>query len=196
MNEMLKYLRRVLSQRRTVKPDQYTGALIDDNFVRMILEEANWAPTHGHTEPWRFVVFKGGGLKRLGQFLAEQDQPDPQAEDFNAQRFERLRDRPSRASHVIGIGMHPGGNPKVPEIEELCATAMAVQNMWLMAHALGLGAYWSTGPMAFTEATREFMGWPAGDRSLGFFYLGVPDSRERRGHRLSGIDEKLRWVTE
>ena len=36
-----------------------------------MLENANWAPTHRLTEPWRFVVFKGEGLKTLAKFQSE-----------------------------------------------------------------------------------------------------------------------------
>lgn len=196
MNEKLHYLRSIIAERRTVKPQDYNGERIDDHFIRTLLEEANWAPTHGYTEPWRFTVFSDEALPKLGQFLADLDQPNPQAEDFNEQRHQRLRERPALASHIIGIGMHPGNNPKVPEIEEVCATAMAVQNMWLSAHALGLAAYWSTGSFAFRDETRAYFGLPEGDRSLGFFYLGKTDKTPRPGRRITPIEEKTIWRKE
>lgn len=193
MNEAINHLRKIISGRRTVKPENYTGEKIDDEFIKVLLEGANWAPTHGYTEPWRFTVFKEMGLARIGQFLADLDQPDPQANDFNQQRYERLKNRPLNASHIIGVGMHHGNNPKVPELEELAATAMAVQNMWLMAHALGLGAYWSTGQLAFRDETRAFFGLPEGDKALGFFYVGKPAIQASKGRRISSIDDKVRW---
>lgn len=30
-----------------------------------MLEAANWAPTHGKTEPWRFVVLSPDGLQQM-----------------------------------------------------------------------------------------------------------------------------------
>lgn len=30
-----------------------------------MLEAANWAPTHGRTEPWRFVVLSPDGLQEM-----------------------------------------------------------------------------------------------------------------------------------
>ena len=193
MNELLRNLREVIANRRTMKPDHYTGERIDDHFIEEILRAANWAPTHGYTEPWRFTVFTGDGLQRLGRFLADLDQPDQAAEDFNAERYERLRQRPTMASHVIGLGMKRGDNPKVPEVEEICSVAMAVQNMWLISHALGLGAYWSTGALAFRPEVRDYLGLSDGDRSLGFFYLGRPAREASKGRRLSSISDKLRW---
>lgn len=193
MNDALKNLRGIIASRRTVKPDRYTGETIDDHLITEILEASNWAPTHGYTEPWRFTIYSGDSLIRLGEFLASLDQPDQDAEDFNSKRFERLQKRPAMASHVIAIGLKRGNNPKVPEVEEICSVAMAVQNMWLMAHALGLGAYWSTGPLAFRDEVRDFIGLDKGDRSLGFFYLGKTEKNDTPGKRLSSINEKLRW---
>lgn len=194
MNEHLKHLEDIIENRRTIKPDQYTGERIDDEMVQEILASANWAPTHGYTEPWRFTIFSGDGLATLGEFMADLDQPNREAEGFNQMRYDKLRNRPLKCSHVIGIGMKRGNNPKIPEIEEICSVAMAVQNMWLMAHAHGLGAYWSTGAMAFKDETRDFFGLSADDRSLGFFYMGKPAIQHPKGRRLSSIDEKVRWV--
>ncbi len=193
MSEKAKDLSSIIAERRTIKPDQYTEEIIDDSIIQEILEQANWAPTHGYTEPWRFVVYKGEAKKRLGSFLADYNQPDPNAEDFNQMRYDRLSGRPLLASHVIGIAMLGGTNPKIPEIEEISAVAMAVQNMWLKCHELGLGAYWSTGKVAFSDELRTFMGLDEKHRSLGLFYIGKPVNDNPQGRRISSIDEKVRW---
>ena len=194
MNEQIAHLQDILSHRRTIKPNDYTGEKVNDELIRQVLEAANWAPTHGYTEPWRFTVFTEEGLAVLGDFLAKLDQPDPEAKGFNATRYDRLRNRPLNCSHVIGVGLKRGNNPKIPEIEEICSVAMAVQNMWLMAHTLGLGAYWSTGATAFTDAMRDFFNLEEGDRSLGLFYIGKPAGPNPKGRRVSGISEKVHWV--
>ena len=184
----------IIFSRRTIKPDQFNGEIIDEALIDKILAAANWAPTHGYTEPWRFTVFKGLGLVELGLFYANLDQPDKDADGFNSVRFERLKNRPSLCSHVIGIGMKRGENPKIPEIEEICSVAMAVQNIWLTAHSLGVAGYWSTGSLAFTDELRDFFGLGNSDRSLGLFYLGKTDEPLPVGRRISGIGNKLRRV--
>lgn len=193
MKQSIHIIKEVIAARRTIKPDHYTGEIIDDHLIESILETANWAPTHGYTEPWRFVVYTGDGLATLGDFLASLDQPDPKAESFNQLRFDRLRERLMKCSHVLGIGMKRGNNPKIPQIEEICSVAMAVQNMWLTAHAMGIGAYWSTGELAFRDETRNFLGLAEGDLSLGFFYMGIPAKEPLAGRRLTGIEEKVVW---
>lgn len=194
MNEHLNILIDTIANRRTVKPDDYTGEKIPDALVKTVLEAANWAPTHGYTEPWRFTVFSEDGLASLGDFLANFDQPNKEVEDFNQVRYDRLRNRPLKASHVIGIGMKRGDNPKVPEIEEVCAVACAVQNMWLTAHSLGLASYWSTGSKAFSPEMKEFFGLEGEDKSLGLFYIGKSGKSHPEGRRLTSIEAKTSWV--
>lgn len=193
MKENFASLQQIIAERRSVKPDQYTGNKLSDTLIQQILEQANWAPTHGYTEPWRFVVYQGDALKRLAQFLADYDQPDPDAEGFNQQRYQRKLERPQKASHIIAIAMKANTNPKIPEVEEVCAVAMAVQNMWLMAHDLGLGAYWSTGKAAFSSELRDFMGLDESHQSLGLFYIGEPIGTNPLGRRISPIEQKVRW---
>ena len=61
----------IIRQRRTIKPKQFSDRSVDDGLIREILENANWAPTHGLTEPWRFTVFTGTARQRLADFLAQ-----------------------------------------------------------------------------------------------------------------------------
>ena len=44
---------------RTHPPRPLRAQLVPRAVVDKCLEAANWAPTHGKTEPWRFVVFQG-----------------------------------------------------------------------------------------------------------------------------------------
>ena len=48
-----------------LKPDPVDRALIEQ-----MLEAANWAPSHGDTEPWRFTVFAGAGRAVLAELYA------------------------------------------------------------------------------------------------------------------------------
>jgi nitroreductase len=191
--EAQKQLQDIIASRRSIKPDAYTGETLDQALIEQILASANWAPTHGYTEPWRFVVYTGEALKRLGLFLAGHNQPNPQDPEFNQLRFDRLAHRPQQASHVIAIAMLPGTNPKIPDIEEVSAVSMAVQNMWLTAHALNVGSYWSTGKVGFSDELRDFIGLAAPHQSMGLFYIGKPAKENPVGRRVSGIETKVRW---
>ena len=61
----------LIRQRRSIFPKDYSGEGVDDGTIQQMLENANWAPSHKLTEPWRFVVFTGDGLRKLAAFQAE-----------------------------------------------------------------------------------------------------------------------------
>src|SRR5688572_6337744 len=57
-------INRLISTRRSIFPKQFeAGKVIPDNIIWQALENANWAPSHKLTEPWRFTVFAGEGLQ-------------------------------------------------------------------------------------------------------------------------------------
>ncbi len=189
---MEKSLQDIIEQRRTIKPDRYTGNTLDDQVIRELLEAANWAPTHAYTEPWRFVVFTEDGKEKLIDLLYKLDVQDHGENDV---RYSKIRARVERSSHIIAIGMKRGSNPKIPAIEEVQAVAAAVQNMWLLASEKGLGAYWSTGAMGYDNRLTEALGWDTdqGDSAMGFLYIGEYTGEWPQGRRLSPIADKVRW---
>ncbi|HMX05109.1 MAG TPA: nitroreductase family protein, partial [Chitinophagales bacterium] len=64
-------LNTIIRSRRSVKPEQYNTTPIAESIILEMLENARWAPTHARTEPWRFVVCTGDGLKRFAEYQAE-----------------------------------------------------------------------------------------------------------------------------
>lgn len=186
----------LIQTRRTVKPEKFSERPVEDSIVERMLENANWAPTHGFTEPWRFWVFKGDGRYRLANFHANLYKTEKTEETFKESAHKKLYERPLMASHIIAIGMKRGDNPKIPEIEEIEATACAVHNMWLTAAAEGVGAYWNSGGMTYHEQMKTFFDLGSADRMLGFLYLGYPSNQWPKGKRTSEIADKTQWVDE
>lgn len=185
----------LIKNRRSIYPKQYTGERVDDAIVAQMLENANWAPTHKFTEPWRFTVFTGEGLQRLADFQSDLYRKVSTAADtFNEATFEKLATNPLKASHVVAIGMHRDESKRVPEIEEIESVACAVQNMYLTATAYGIGCYWGSGGVTYMEEAKSFFGLGPEDRLLGFLYIGMPDpSFAPKGLRRP-IDDKVSWV--
>lgn len=185
---------KLIKTRRSIFPALYSGKVVDDEIISQMLENANWAPSHKFTEPWRFTVFKGEGLKKLGRVQSEVYRKVTEADGtFKQHKFENLRDKPLSASHVIVIGMHRDPKNSVPEVEEIAAVACAVQNMYLTAAAYGVGCYWGTGGITyFDEAKAQFDLAPE-DRLMGFFYVGSPAKWPEPSKRKA-IEEKVSWV--
>jgi len=80
----------------------------------------------------------------------------------------------------------------VPEWEEIAATAMAVQNMWLVATSLEIGAYWSS--PGYLKYFNELVPLADLETCVGLFYMGKYDGDLQTGVRNSDISEKVVWI--
>ena len=179
----------LIKDRRSVFPAQYNGKAVPKEFIEQVLEAANWAPTHKKTEPWRFKVLLGGAKERLGLFLAEKYR-EVEAHP-KAFKVKKLKENPKRAGAVIAICMQRDPQESLPEWEEIAAVAMAVQNMWLCCTESGMGSYWSSpGLVRYMD---EFFDLNAGERCLGFFYMGHYEEEIPAGERTP-IGEKTVWL--
>ena len=180
---------KLIKNRRAVFPAQYNGKPIAKETIEIILEAANWAPTHKRTEPWRFKVVQGDARERLGIFLSEKYlETEKKPKNIKARK---LLEKPMQAAAVILICMQRDPERRVPEWEEIAATAMAVQNMWLMCTELEIGCYWSS--PALISHIGGFTTLQEGEKCLGLFYLGRYDNDLPEGKRTP-LYEKVSWI--
>jgi nitroreductase len=187
---------RLLRQRRTIKPEQYSAKPVPDALVWRMLANAHWAPTHGYTEPWCFKVFSGAGRRRLAEFQGELYDRLTPTEKQRPQKREKLLQRTLQASHVVLIGMVRHDQTAIPEVEEIEAVACAVQNMMLTAAAEGVGSYWSSGGFTYSEEMKAYLGLQPKDQMLGYLYLGYPAGAWPQGRRASDYTTKVQWIAE
>ncbi len=186
----------LLKERRSIYPAQYTGEPVDDRIINEMLENANWAPTHRLTEPWRFTVFSGDGLKKLAAFQSNlYKEVSMKAGTFDATKFEKLASKPLLSSHIIAIGMARDSKESIPVEEELASVAMAVQNMYLTATANNIGCYWGSGGVTYYEEAKPFFGLRANDKLLGFLYIGNINPEKWPKGRRKAIADKVTWVS-
>jgi nitroreductase len=190
--ERIEAISEIIRRRRTIKPTQLDSREIDDAVLNVILENANWAPTHGMTEPWRFSVYTGPARNRLAEFLAATYKEITPQEQFKPNKYEGMSRNATLAAAVIAIGMKRQEIEKISELDEIQAVACAVQNMHLTAAAFGLGGFWSTNLAATSDQMRDFTGLGPKDRALGLFYLGYPAVDWPSATR-NPIESKVRW---
>ncbi len=194
MNYDVDQINKLIANRRSLYPGVYSEEKVSDTIVHQMLENANRAPTHGLTEPWRFVVFKEEGLKKLAEFQSQLYKKLTEVDGtFDQKKFDMLATKPLKASHIIAIGMKRDEREKIPEIEEVEAVACAVQNMYLTATAFGVGCYWGSGGITYKEEAKEFFGLGEKDKLLGFMYIGMPRIEWPEGRR-NPISDKVKWV--
>ncbi|DAZ96560.1 TPA: hypothetical protein N0F65_011784 [Lagenidium giganteum] len=187
----------LIAHRRSIFPQDYDQTrTVPKEIIDKMLESANWAPTHARTEPWRFIVFSTPeARRRLGVKEAELYKKMVPADKFIEKKYQKKVKSKEQSSYVIAICMERQKSEKLPEVEEVCAVACAVQNMHLTATSYGVGAYWSSGGPIFSDEMKEFLGLGEKDKCLGFFYVGYPTGEHPKGARRS-ISEKVTWVTQ
>lgn len=182
-----------IKNRRAIFPAQFSATPVADALVWQILEAANFAPTHKKTEPWRFAVMATAEARAaFGQHLAATYKKYTNEDKFSAAAHGKYQTVATKASHVIAIGMHRDEQARVPEWEELAATAMAVQNMWLAATALGVGGYWGSPNIATHREIADFLGFDAHTTCYGFFYLANHEAENLPAQR-ENIENKVIW---
>lgn len=159
--------------RRTIKPASMdAGREIAHELLLEILEDANWAPTHGMTQPWRFNVFTGDGRIRLADALQSLYDTTTPKDEVRPEKRAKLRDGVLRAPVCVAVAALTQGGGKISRMDELCATACAVQNLQLSAHQRGVGSFWSTPPVACSGEFALWLGLDARHTSMGLVYLG------------------------
>lgn len=175
--------------RRAVMQPAFSDQEVTKEEIETLLEAANAAPTHKRTQPWRFVVFRGDGLHRLGNELARIYKQTTPAEKYNEMTEQNMAKKATVSKVAIAIIVNYTG--ELPEWEELAATACAVQNMWLASHAIGLGGYWAS--PGLIKHLGSFLKLEDNQQCLGFFYVGRPNPQDEREPVRSPISERVRW---
>lgn len=184
-------INQIIQNRRAVFPAQYNDKPVSKEFIKILLQNANWAPTHKLTEPWRFKVVHGDSKERLAIFLSDTYTDITPDDAFSPFKYKKIQNNCAAASYMIAICMQRDPKERVPEWEEVAATAMAVQNMWLTCAANDIGCYWSS--PGLIEYMDQFFELAEGERCLGFLYVGNYDKEEGVSSKRTGIDSKVEW---
>ena len=185
----------LIKDRRTIYPEFFSDRKVHQEQIELLLNNAIWAPTHGMTQPWRFKVFMEEGKTKLGEFLHDLYLETVPKENQKEIKLNRMTDRPARAGAVIAVCMERQKEEIIPEIEEIEAVACAIQNMYLTCTAYGLGGFWSTPKLIYTQQMNTFLGIGEKDKCLGLFYVGYPANEWPKGQRKP-IEYLTEWIRE
>lgn len=166
---------RVIRERRDMRhflPDPLPEGLLD-----RLIEAAHLAPSVGYMQPWRFLRVSDRPLrKRIHQLVADEqaatgDALPSRQEEFRTVKIEGILD----CAEVLVVSLMHGrerhiiGRRTLPEMD-LASVACAIQNMWLLARAEGIGLGW----VSFFDPTRlgDLLGMPEGARPVAILCIG------------------------
>ena len=191
-------IEQVIRRRQTIQPNGFDPSVkVPRQQIEALLESANWAPTHGRTEPWRFVIFESlESRQALGELDANiYKRMTSPTSSFKQSKYDKKLHSKRQSSYVLAICMKRHEHHKIPLVEEQMAVACAVQNMHLHATAMGLGCCWLSGPTTEAQEMKDYLHLGPEDMCLGFFLIGVPDAAKPLPSRdRKPIQDKIRWL--
>ena len=163
-----------------------------EEMLTRLLQAAARAADHACLQPFRFLSIQGEQLHQLGELYQQAAlQQDP---NLPTTQLERIRALPMRAPLVLVAIACCQQHPKVPEIEQIITAGAAVQNMLTAAFALGIGAYWRTGSLAYNPEVHRLLNMSENEKIVGFIYLGAPAGKLRTPKPVNINDIYQPWT--
>jgi nitroreductase len=167
----------LIQHRQTILPKRLAEPGPDAAQLEQIFRAAAAAPDHGERLPWRFVLIPSTARERLAEvFAASLLERDAQATaEQVAQAREKAFRSPTLMLAVVDAG--PEGDD-IPFVERLVSAGCAIQNMLLMATALGFGSALTSGKAMESKGLRELFGLQAGEHAVTFISIGTAAKRK------------------
>ncbi|RYY75970.1 MAG: nitroreductase [Gammaproteobacteria bacterium] len=164
--DALKLLQKRVSVSKVTQPAPSKADLIE------VFKAASRAADHGKLRPWHFLAIEGEGLNDLSNLLVTAlTKANP---DVSPSVVEKTKNLPFRAPMIIVSIAKCQEHPSIPKHEQRLACGAATQNMLNALFALGFGAIWKTGDLAYNEVVIEGLGLAPSDEIIGFIYVGTP----------------------
>ena len=153
-----------IKSRRSIR--KYKTDPIDDKTLAEVLEAARWAPSWANTQCWRFIVVRDKDIKNKLADTINVDNP----------AIDAIREAPVVIAACTELGK-AGCYDGVPATDKgdwfMFDVALAMQNLVLAAHSLGLGTVY-VGRADAKEAAK-ILEVPEGYRFVALTPLGYPD---------------------
>ena len=177
----------LMQSRQTILPKRLVAPGPDAVQSEMILGAASSAPDHGQILPWRFILVPTEARSRLADvFAAALLERDAQATPEQvAQAQEKAYRSPMLLLVVVDADR---GDPDIDLFERIASAGCAVQNMLLMATALGFGSALTSGKALKASGLRALFGLGQGDHALCFVSVGAVQSRKPLRARPATVD--------
>lgn len=177
----------LMQTRQTILPKRLMEPGPDDAQLQQILLAAASAPDHGQVLPWRFVRVPQPARAALANvFGAALLERDPQA---SAEQVQQAQEKAYRSPCLLLVVVDARrGDPEIDLFERIVSTGCAVQNMLLMATALGFGSALTSGKALKSTALRTLFGLREGEHALCFVSVGTAQSRQHPRLRPSPQD--------
>jgi len=183
----------LIKRRRSI--GKMTGERPTREQIEHMLEAATHAPNHYKVQPWKFIVLADKAREELGGVMAKSlaGRLEETTSDKAQALLDKERNKLLRSPVIIVVVAEPPQLPRVLEIENIEATAAAVQNMLLVAEEMGLACMWRTGDAAYDPRVKQWLGLAPDEHIVSFLYVGFPAIPHLERVPVS-FKEKTTWL--
>lgn len=184
----------LVRSRRAIR--RYQDRPVPDALLENMLAAAMWAPSAHNRQPWRFAVLSSARAKErlartMGRKLRQDRERDGDPVELIERDVSRSYARISGAPVVIVFFLSLSDMDQYADERRSAAerqmavqsVAMAVQNLWLMATAEGLGACWLCAPLFVPELVQQTLSVPEDWEAQGLLTMGWPAEERSKTRR-------------
>jgi nitroreductase len=203
----------LMQSRRSIR--KFLPKLPERALLEQLIAAAITAPSASNKQPWRFLIVTNAEVKsRMAETIRAAvervaEHIEPQFGDaFRAygDYFTRFETAPvvivplyrplTLLSSMLGAGISSRDRQNITNMEQqsgIVSASLAVENLLLMAHDLGLGASGLTGPLIAADDLRGILSVPSGWNIVALAAVGFPDEQPAATARKPPADV-TRWI--
>jgi nitroreductase len=176
-SELLATVSAVIHGRQTILPKRLSAPGPSAEQLHQILDAASAAPDHGQVLPWRLVVVPPQARVLLatvfGSALLERDPT------VTPDQIRQAQEKAHRAPLLMLVVVDANkGDADIDLNERIVSAGCAVQNMLLMATAMGYGSALTSGKALKSKDLRRLFRLTSAEHALCFLSVGTAVSRK------------------
>lgn len=167
----------LIRHRQTILPRRLTEPGPDAAQLSSILHAAAAAPDHGELVPWRFVLIPAAARAQLAHVFAQALQErDPAA---TAKQMAEAREKAFRGPVLMLAVVRTGrAGDEIPAGERILSAGCAIQNILLMATAMGFASALTSGKALQTAGLRALFHLADDEQAVCFVNIGTALGRK------------------
>lgn len=173
-NRMASHL---MTSRQTVLPKRLVAPGPDAAELAQLFQAAAAAPDHDMINPWRFLIIPEHKRADLGDlFAAALLERDPSA---STEQLDQARDKALRAPLLMLLIVDEAkGSAEIDLNERVLSAGCAVQNLMLLANAMGYGSALTSGKALKATCFRAGLGLGVSEHVICCLSVGTVSSRK------------------
>lgn len=179
--------------RRTAR--MFRNEEVSDDVLNEILEAGTWAPSHGNTQPWEFVIIgpetRKKALKAYSEILENGPLKNPAVPEERKQAMRSFAQNFGGAPVLLAV-VCPSANTEMEKYDYPLAAAAAIQNMFLAAWDKKIAGVWLS--FGYSQQAQTMLKINPGSTIAGILAMGYAENIPPAQPRIPVFD-KLRCLS-